>query len=217
MQVKICGITNLEDALCAAQNGVAAVGFMFYPPSPRYIEPQKAREIIDRLPSHLVKVGVFVNENPDEVQRIYDGCPLDMIQLHGDESPGYCRSFPAERLIKALELKDEEDLKRAAAYDVAAILADSRHADLYGGTGKTSNWELASHLTGPLVLSGGLKENNIAEALKIVHPAALDIASGVEMSPGKKDHLKIQRIMQLIQTADAAPAASAIFTRREEK
>ena len=216
MQVKICGITNVEDALCAAENGAAAAGFIFYPPSPRYIKPQKAGEIIDRLPLHLVKIGVFVNETSEEIKRIYECCRLDMIQLHGDESPEFCRQFSRGRIIKALDLKTEDDLKKGAQYDVAAILADSRHAGLYGGTGKTSNWMLARYITQPLILSGGLKEENIHEALRVVSPAALDINSGVESSPGKKDHARIARIMQIINEAGACCAAPVIFTQRKD-
>jgi phosphoribosylanthranilate isomerase len=216
MQVKICGITNMDDAQCAAKNGVAAMGFIFYPPSPRYIEPQKAAEINRLLSHNLVKVGVFVNQKEEVVHRIYEDCRLDMIQLHGDESPEFCRQFPGDRIIKALELKNEEDLKKAALYDVAAILVDSRHAGLYGGTGKTSNWMLARQISQPLILSGGIKEENVLEAIRMVSPAALDINSGVESSPGKKDHVKIARIMQIINEADAGRAAPVIFTRRKD-
>lgn len=217
IQVKICGITRLEDALCAAANGVTAVGFIFYAPSLRYIQPAKARVIVDQLPEPLVKIGVFVNEAVDEVKRIYDYCHLDMIQLHGDESPEYCRKFPENRLIKALELKTVGDLKKAATYDGIAILADSRHAGLYGGTGKTVKWDMARRISQPLILSGGLKADNILDALQRVNPAALDIASGVETEPGRKDPAKIERIMQIIHTADAASPASVIFKRRENR
>ena len=177
---------------------------------------RKARVIIDKLPRDLVKVGVFVNETAEEVKRIFDYCRLDMIQLHGDESPDYCRQFPKDRIIKALELKTEEDLKRAAAYDVAAILVDSRHAGLYGGTGKTSNWDMARQISQPLILSGGLKEENVLDALQKVHPAALDINSGVETAPGKKDPAKIARIMQIIKDGTAGGKTPQIFIRREK-
>jgi phosphoribosylanthranilate isomerase len=217
IQVKICGITNLEDALCAASNGAAAVGFIFYRPSPRYIAPQSASEIIDRLPPDLVKVGVFVNERTTTVQEIFNDCRLDMVQLHGDESPEYCRAFPARQTIKALALENDGDLKKAAAFDVSAILVDSRHAGLYGGTGKTANWEMASQILQPLVLSGGIKEKNVLDAVQKVHPAALDIGSGVESSPGKKDPAKIRRIMQIIKTAQDADTHAVIFTRRENQ
>jgi phosphoribosylanthranilate isomerase len=216
IQVKICGITNLEDATSAAESGAAAVGFIFYPPSPRYIEPQKAREIIDRLPGHLVKVGVFVNEQTEVVTKIFEDCCLDIIQLHGDESPEYCRQFPEGLVIKALELKTEEDLKKAAGFAVTAILVDNRHAGLYGGTGKTANWELARRLSKPLILSGGLNEGNIADALKRVHPAALDINSGVESAPGKKDPAKIVQIMQIIKDGTTGNKIQKIFVRRED-
>ena len=129
-QVKICGITNTQDALVAAQCGASALGFIFYPPSPRYIKPEEAKKIISVLPDKLIKVGVFVNEKPKNVKKIMEYCPLDMIQLHGDETPEYCRQFRASIIIKAVELKNRNDLKRVLDYDVAAILVDSRHAGL---------------------------------------------------------------------------------------
>ena len=213
--VKICGITTPEDALCAAQNGAVAVGFIFYPPSPRFIQPERAREIIDKLPRDLVKVGVFVNEETTAVQKIFDDCRLDMIQLHGDETPGYCGQFPKCRVIKALDLKTAEDLQKAERFDVAAILVDSRRAGLYGGTGKTSNWDLAGRIAQPLVLSGGLKEDNVIDALQKVKPAALDINSGVEIMPGKKDPEKIKRIIQIIKAHASGGQPPPIFIRRE--
>jgi phosphoribosylanthranilate isomerase len=218
-QVKICGITNEEDALFAAGCGAAALGFIFYPSSPRYIKPEEARKIISVLPEELVKVGVFVNEKADEIIRVMEYCGLDMIQLHGDESPEYCREFSAYRIIKAVELKNEDDLNRALDYAVAALLVDSRHAGLYGGTGKKANWELACHIKNnkPLILSGGLNEKNIAEALRTVTPAALDINSGVESEPGKKDHMKLARIFDIILAVDTAlDNAPLIFTKREK-
>ena len=217
-QVKICGITNKEDALFAAGCGAAALGFIFYPPSPRYIKPVDARKIISVLSDELVKVGVFVNEKSEEIKRVMKYCALDMIQLHGDESPEFCRAFPASRVIKAVELKNDDDLNRALDYDVAALLVDSRHAGLYGGTGKKANWKLACRTKNkkPLILSGGLNEGNIAEALQMVAPAALDINSGIESEPGKKDHAKLARIFNIIQAADIASDSSLlIFSKRE--
>jgi phosphoribosylanthranilate isomerase len=199
-----------------AESGAAAVGFIFYPPSLRYIEPRKARVIIDKLPRDLIKVGVFVNEAAEEIKRIYDYCSLDMIQFHGDESPDFCLQFPNDHIIKALELKTEGDIKRAAAYSVAAILVDSRRAGLYGGTGKTSNWDMARQISQPLILSGGLKEENVLDALQKVHPAALDINSGVETAPGEKDPAKIARIMQIIKDGTAGDKTPQIFIRREK-
>ena len=218
-EVKICGITNKEDALFAAECGAAAVGFIFYPPSPRYIKPTKARKIISVLPEELVMVGVFVNENAGEIKRVMKYCALDMIQLHGDESPEFCREFPSDRVIKAVALKNEADLAYAKSYHVGAILVDSRHAGLYGGTGKKSNWDLACRIRNKkqLILSGGLNEINVAEALRAVAPAALDINSGVEISPGKKDHAKLTRLFDNIRAADTAPSnAQLIFSKRKK-
>jgi phosphoribosylanthranilate isomerase len=144
-------------------------------------------------------------------------CGLDMIQLHGDESPEYCRDFPASRIIKAVELINEDDLNLAFDYDVAALLVDSHHAGLYGGTGRKANWDLACRIKNkkPLILSGGLNEKNIAEALKVVAPAALDINSGVESEPGKKDHAKLAQIFDIIRAVDTTPDnAQLIFTKR---
>jgi phosphoribosylanthranilate isomerase len=217
-QVKICGITNKEDAIAAAQCGAAALGFIFYPPSPRYIKPADAKKIISALPDDLIKVGVFVNEKQKEIKRVMDDCALDMIQLHGDEKPSFCGEFPAYRIIKAVELKNEIDLNHALNYKVAALLVDSRHAGLYGGTGKKANWDLARRLKDkkPFILSGGLKKENVAEAVQAVAPAALDINSGVESEPGKKDHKKLAQIFDLIRTADTARGNSQlIFLKRE--
>ena len=218
-QVKICGITNKEDALCAAGCGAAALGFIFYPPSPRYIKPEDARKIISDLPKEVVNVGVFVNEKVDEIKRVMKYCGLDMIQLHGDESPEFCREFPAFQVIKAVELKNDDDLNHAYSYGVAAILVDSRHAGLYGGTGRKANWKLACRTKNkkPLILSGGLHENNIAEALQTVAPAALDINSGVESEPGGKDHAKLARIFEIIRAMDtASDNALLIFSKRKK-
>ena len=217
-QVKICGITNTQDALVAAQCGASALGFIFYPPSPRYIKPEEAKKIISVLPDKLIKVGVFVNEKPKNVKKIMEYCPLDMIQLHGDETPEYCRQFRASIIIKAVELKNRNDLKRVLDYDVAAILVDSRHAGLYGGTGKKSNWELACGVKNKktLILSGGLNEENIAEALKTVAPAALDICSGVESSPGKKDHKKLAHIFDIIRASDTTLENSQLIFKKRK-
>jgi len=217
-QVKICGITNKDDSLFAAQCGAAALGFIFYPPSPRYITPEDARKIIRALPDEVVKVGVFVNQKTEEIKRVMEYCTLDMIQLHGDESPELCRQFSSSIVIKAVDLKNDDDLKNACCYDVAAILADSRHAGLYGGTGKKADWELAFALQKkmPLILSGGLNEGNIAEAMQTVAPAALDLNSGVEVSPGKKDHAKLARIFDIVRAADAVQKNSLlIFSKRK--
>jgi len=202
--IKICGITNKEDALAAAKSGAAALGFIFYPHSPRCIAPADARKITKILPRDVVRVGVFVNENADEVKRIIRYCDLDFAQLHGDETVGYCHDFPPERTIKAVNLQSRADLAKAQQYNVAAILVDRRTRGLYGGTGKKANWDFALQIKTkkPLILSGGLNEDNVAEALAEVAPDALDINSGVEMEPGKKDHNKIARIFEIVHSLD---------------
>ena len=203
--------------MCAARCGAAAMGFIFYPLSPRNISPEDARKIVRALPAELVKVGVFVNESAAEVKRIVEYCGLDMIQLHGDETPQYCRQFPAAQIIKAVELKNEADLVNATGYDVVAILVDSRHAGLYGGTGRKANWELARRVREkkPLILSGGLNEDNIAKALREVAPHALDINSGVESESGKKDHEKMARLFEIIRRTDVeANEKQLIFVKR---
>lgn len=217
VQVKICGITNAEDALCAAACGAAALGFIFYPSSVRYIAPVQAREIINKLPADIVRVGVFVNEVADTVARIAELCRLDFIQLHGDESTQYCSGFAPETIIKAVELSCENDLSLAAKYNVAAILTDSRAPGLYGGTGKKSNWDLALKIKRekPLILSGGLNESNVVSALETVAPQALDINSGVEIKPGKKDHRKMERIFDIVRGVPVCEKEREIIFRKK--
>ena len=200
-EIKICGITRIDDALCAAACGADAVGFIFHPASPRYIAAERAKEIIAALPADLVKVGVFVNREAEEVAQTVEDCGLDLIQLHGDESPEYCRRFPPERVIKAVFLRTPEDLRALDAYDVMAFLADFREAGRYGGTGKRADWELAARLgkTHPLILAGGLCIENIGEAMAAVAPGAVDINSGCERTPGIKDHERMKRIINLIR------------------
>ncbi|PKN04495.1 MAG: phosphoribosylanthranilate isomerase [Deltaproteobacteria bacterium HGW-Deltaproteobacteria-9] len=216
-QIKICGITNIEDALAAVAYGADALGFIFYPASPRYIKPDNVQKIIRLLPDQVVKVGVFVNEKAAEIKKIMEYCSLDIIQLQGDETPAYCQIFPAQQLIKAVELKSEADLLRAESYNVSAILVDSRHAGLYGGTGRKANWELARRLKHkkPLILAGGLNQDNIGQAIKEVAPPALDICSGVELVPGKKDHAKLARIFDIVRrTNTGQKETDLIFTKR---
>ena len=199
-QIKICGITNLEDALCAAACGADAVGFIFHPPSPRYITPERAREVIAALPGNIVKVGVFVNREAGEVEQTFEDCGLDLIQLHGDESPEYCRRFPPERVIKAV-FPQTPAPTALVAYAVRAFLVDFREADRYGGTGKRADWGFAARLgkVYPLILAGGLGIENIDEALAAVAPGAVDINSGIEKSPGIKDHDRMRRIIDMIR------------------
>lgn len=200
MEIKICGITNLEDALFTSSCGADAIGFIFYPKSPRYVTPKSVRNIIDNLPVDIVKVGVFVNHDAGEISEIVRYCRLDMIQLHGDESPEYCRQFSDTLLIKAFAPRCEKDLNILREYPVRAILIDSHDTGRYGGTGKTSDWNLAMKVknTHPLILSGGLNTENILEAIETVSPHAVDVNSGVEDLPGKKNQEKVKRIIEMV-------------------
>jgi len=213
-EIKICGITSLKDALCAAACGADAVGFIFHPASPRYIAPEKAREIIARLPEGIATVGIFVNRKREEVEQTLEACGLDLIQLHGDESSAYCRRFPPERVIKAVSPGTPEALRTLDAYHVRAILIDARDAGRYGGTGKQADWNLAIKIREkrPLILAGGLDPGNIEEALAAVAPQAVDINSGCESAPGIKDHTLMRRIVGLIRKREA-PGPKVIFRR----
>jgi phosphoribosylanthranilate isomerase len=213
-EIKICGITRLEDALCAAAFGADAVGFIFHEASPRFIAPEKVKTITAKLPGRIAKVGVFVNREREEVERTVDMCGLDLIQFHGDESPAYCLRFPSERVIKAVSPRTAEELRGLDVYEVRAFLVDARHAGRYGGTGKRADWELASRLgeLHPLILAGGLDESNIAEALVAVSPRAVDINSGCESAPGIKDHDRMRRIIGMIRKMTEAATLEAIHS-----
>lgn len=202
MEIKICGITNPDDAINACTCGADALGFIFYKKSPRYVTPETAKHIIERLPRDTAVVGVFINHDIHAVKEIYAFCGLDLIQLHGDESPEYCRQFPESILIKAFSPRSEEDLDIIKSYPARAVLIDARDAGLYGGTGKQSNWEMATRIKdmSTLILSGGLNPDNIMEAVKTVSPHAVDVNSGVEVSPGKKDPEKVKNIIEMIHT-----------------
>jgi len=215
-QVKVCGITNEEDALCAANLGAVALGFIFYSASPRYIDPPAARKIMQKLPPYIARVGVFVNESAAEIKRVMKYCALDFIQLHGDETAAFCRRLPAKKTIKAVSLKNNDDVENACEYKVAALLADTRHAGLYGGTGIAADWELARKLSvqKPLILSGGLNQKNIRQAMETVAPRAVDINSGVEISPGRKDPDKMARLMRIVGKVNIATTSKEkIFTK----
>jgi len=204
MKVKICGITNIEDASAAVGLGVDTLGFIFAK-SPRQIAPEKARSIIHSLPPFVMSMGVFVNEEPAKVREIVNFCGLNLIQFHGDESPEMCQDF-MPRVVKAFQIKDDENLKRADAYKgkVRALLFDTYSKEKRGGTGKTFDWGLAikgKELGMPLILSGGLSPSNIKEAISTVQPYAVDVNSGVEASPGKKDHVLLKQLMERIQSS----------------
>jgi phosphoribosylanthranilate isomerase len=218
VQIKICGITNIEDGQAAASAGADALGFVFHPASPRHVTPGRVREIIGSLPSALCTVGVFVNLAAEEVLHIAELCGLDFIQLHGGETRGYCRRFPRERLIKALSFRSEEEFSSMADYPVRAFLVDAHDPVRFGGTGKICDWNLAGKAAArhPLILAGGLSEENIIAALEAVRPLAVDISSGVEAQPGKKDHEKIRSVIAAVRKYNlsvALEAREAIFRK----
>ena len=201
MLVKICGITEREDALKAVELGASALGFIFAP-SPRRILPQTARSIISALPPFVKSVGVFVNEEAETIREHINYCGLDLVQLHGDEPPDFCRDL-MPYTIKALRIKDDSRLQLCAAYqpNVRALLLDTYVEDKAGGTGKTFDWRLALTIKQsgfPVILSGGLGPANIVEAIRVVRPYAVDVNSGVEDRPGKKSHILMQELMERI-------------------
>jgi phosphoribosylanthranilate isomerase len=216
IEIKICGITGIEDALHAAACGANALGFIFYRQSPRYIAPAAAARIIAQLPGAICKVGVFVNEAAETVKQTAAACGLDLIQLHGDETAAYCEGFHPEVLIKALPLETEEDLPGAFLYPVRALLVDARANGLYGGTGRQASWSLAVRLGKhkPFILAGGLNSENIVAALRTVRPQAVDICSGVESAPGKKDAEKVKEIIGIIKGEESGEGHEPIFSAR---
>jgi len=201
-RVKICGITNLEDALHAAACGADALGFVFYAGSPRCVEPDHARQIIARLPPLLTTVGLFVNEDPDRIRAIIALCGLNVVQLHGDELPAEC-SFPPARAIKALRLESGVDLASLAAYPVSALLLDACVPGQFGGTGQRCDWGMAARIAEKhrVILAGGLSPDNVTQAVSQVRPYGVDVSSGVERQPGQKDPEKVARFIRLAKEA----------------
>jgi phosphoribosylanthranilate isomerase len=198
VKVKICGITNLEDALTAVKLGAHALGFVFAP-SPRQIAPQKVRKIIRAIPPFVKTVGVFVNEAPATIRGVKQHCGLDLVQLHGDESPAFCDEL-MPYTIKSVRIKDESFLQTSRAYHgkVRALLLDTYSKEKVGGTGKTFDWNLAIKVKKmglPIILSGGLGPSNIDLAIHTVRPYAVDVNSGIEKYPGKKNPILMKAVM----------------------
>ena len=193
---KICGITNLDDAKVAVENGASAIGFIFYEKSPRTISINNAKSISKHLPKTIARVGVFVNHEKDFIRLAISEVPLDMIQLHGDETPDFCNQFDVA-ILKALRIKNEASLSVMDQYDVAVFLLDTFSNDQYGGTGETFDWSVLNRkFKTPIILSGGLNSENILNAIDAVNPSAVDVNSGVESSPGKKDFNKLKSLFK---------------------
>ncbi len=199
VKVKICGLTTVRDALAAAEAGADFLGFIFYPPSPRHVAPQQAQRMVEAVRARhdaMRFVGVFVDEQLDEVQKIMGRCDLDYAQLHGSEPPAYVAAL-MPRAIKAFRVRDRASLPGMGLYQPAAFLLDAYCPDRPGGTGQVFDWELAvaAKAYGRLILAGGLTPQNVVEAVRHVRPYAVDASSGVEARPGEKDADKMRRFI----------------------
>ena len=200
--IKICGITNLNDAHAAVAAGADILGFNFYRPSPRYIAPESAREIINTLPDSILTAGVFVNEgSPDAVRSIANQSGVKAVQLHGDESPDFCRALNS--VIKSFAVSGNFDIKQLESYEVDAIMLDTKDNRLRGGTGRVFDWSIAqqvSRLIPKLYLAGGLSPENITEAIEMVQPYAVDACSSLEDKPGIKNHERMRVFVSAVRS-----------------
>ena len=200
VKVKICGITNFEDAAAAMDMGADLLGFNFYPESPRYVTPTKAANIVSRLPGFIDIAGVFVNASLEQIQETISECQLDWVQLHGDESPQFCRSFLTlnVKTMKAIRVKDQSDIQQAENYFTDAILLDAFDPEKYGGTGLTFDWNIVGHINKRVFLAGGINPDNAVTAIEL-GVYGIDVCSGVEAEPGKKDHKKMKKLFENIR------------------
>jgi phosphoribosylanthranilate isomerase len=199
-KVKICGITNYEDAVAAMDMGADLLGFNFFPESPRYVPLKEVAQIINRLPAFVTTAGVFVNASPEQIREVIRACQIDWIQLHGDESPDFCQSLATDNvsIMKALRIRKKTDIDRADSYFTDAILLDAFHPQKYGGTGLTFDWNIIGHIGKRVFLAGGINPDNAADAVKL-GVYGIDVCSGIEAEPGKKDHKKMKRLFENIQ------------------
>ena len=199
-KVKICGITNYVDAKAAIDLGADLLGFNFYPQSPRYVAKEQAEQIISQLPAFIDTAGVFVNASIEQIHEINSVCSLDWVQLHGDEDPEFCRSLLSHNIktMKAIRVKDQTDIESADRFFTDAILLDAFNPDKYGGTGLTFDWNVIGHINKRVFLAGGVNPDNAAKAVKL-GVYGIDVCSGIEAEPGKKDHEKMKRLFDNIQ------------------
>jgi phosphoribosylanthranilate isomerase len=197
-RVKICGITNIEDARHASDCGADALGFVFYPDSPRCVDPDRVRQIVTDLPPFVTTVGLFVNESPARIREVVEFCGLDTVQLHGDEKPEQC-FYPPRRVIKALRLKDGMDESLFSTYHVSSLLLDAYVPNTFGGTGQHCDWDLAAKVAADhrVILAGGLTAENVTAAVRQVNPYGVDASSGVETKPGEKDPEKVAMFIRM--------------------
>jgi phosphoribosylanthranilate isomerase len=203
VKIKICGITSVADAEAAVLAGADALGLMFVPGSPRFISLETAHDIARLLPPYVLRTGVFVNPDPSEVFAAIQLCQLNLLQFHGDETPGFCLQFGL-MTMKAFRVKNADSLLPLGDYQTDAFLLDSHVAGKPGGTGETFNWDLAleaKKFGKPIFLAGGLTPQNVAEAVRKVEPFGVDVSSGVEQSPGKKDAGKMKDFIAAVRGA----------------
>lgn len=209
IKVKICGITNEADARAAVEAGADAIGFVFHTSSPRCVEPEVARRIIAQMPPFVLSVGVFVNEEVKKVRDLMDGCGLALAQLHGEEAASYCEAL-GRPVLKALRLRDRAGFLALAEYrgrsGIRGVLIDAFSEKAHGGTGLTADWGLAAEAARvmPVVLAGGLTVDNVAGAVRQVKPYGVDVSSGVEAEPGRKDHEKVRAFIRAAKLVSGA-------------
>lgn len=205
VRVKICGVRDLEEARAAFEFGADALGFNFWPKSPRYVTPDVARSIIEKLSPLISCIGVFVNEDSQRVIEIASGVRLDAVQLHGDELPEYCAQLRGLKLIKAFRVNEDFDLTEIKRYEISSVLLDTKVKNNYGGTGERFDWRIAVQAKrfAPIIIAGGLNAENIDEAIRFVRPMAVDVCSGVEAEPGRKDISKMREFMSAVKQANS--------------
>ena len=204
-KIKICGITNKRDAIAAAELRPDMIGFVFYNGSKRYVQPRIVRDIANELPPYILKVGVFVDESSEKVSEIAQICSLDMLQFHGDESPEYCANFKESyKIIKAFRIKDKGSLKGINDYNADFYMLDAYSSKEKGGTGEKFDWKIIEgfEFLRPLILSGGLTPESIKSAIEKVVPYGVDVLSGVERSPGKKDLELMKKFVENVRKSD---------------
>jgi phosphoribosylanthranilate isomerase len=208
VRTKICGITNVEDALVAVAAGADALGFLLYRKSPRYVDPMRVQQIVAQLPPFVVPVGVFVNEEIKIVRDLMDTCGLALAQLHGEETATYCREL-SRPVLKALRLKDRSTFLALAEFQgragVRGFVLDAFSKEAYGGTGRVVDWSLAREAAqaATVILAGGLTPENVGQALREVQPYGVDVSSGVEVAPGQKDHEKVRAFLRVVKVVSS--------------
>jgi len=199
MKVKICGITNIEDAQAAAEAGADALGFVFYKESRRYISPNRVSKLVAQIPGNILRVGVFVDGKEKDIRWAQDLCRLDLLQFHGEEKPEFCDKFRDVKVIKAFRIRKMRDVRGVSRYDTYAYLFDTYIRGKLGGTGEKFDWELVKDFdrgAHEIFLSGGLNPKNVRQAIEIVKPDWVDASSSLEAIPAKKDHKKVAEFIK---------------------